>query len=69
VYICEIKFSHSPLDSSVIPEVQRKIDCIKKPKFFSYRPVLIHVSGVIDAVIDREFFDHIISFEELLMGR
>lgn len=66
VYICEIKFSKSPIKASIIKEMQKKIDAIKLPKNFSFRPVLIHVNGVSEEVIDAEYFAQIIDFSELL---
>lgn len=66
LYICEIKFSKEPIGTSVIKEMQQKIDCIAKPKGFSFRPVLIHVNGVTDAVIESEYFAKIIDFGQFL---
>lgn len=66
LYICEIKFSKSPLPLSILDEVKQKIDNLHMPKNFSYRPVLIHVNGVTTAVIESGYFSAIISFGELL---
>jgi len=66
LYICEIKFSKSPIGSAIIQEVQEKIDSITSPKGFSFRPVLIHVNGVTDDVIDADYFSTIIDFGKLL---
>ncbi len=66
LYICEIKFSKNKIGHSIIQEVQKKIDTLKRPKGFSCRPVLIHVNGVSDDVIDSDYFSNIIDFGELL---
>jgi AAA+ ATPase superfamily predicted ATPase len=66
VYICEIKFSKSALTQAIIEEVQNKIDRLQLPKNFSYRPVLIHVNGVADSVVDSHYFSDIIDFGQLL---
>lgn len=66
LYICEIKFSRSPIATHVMKEVQQKIDRLKRPKGFSCRPVLIHVNGVSDAVIESDYFVKIINFSSLL---
>lgn len=66
LYICEIKYSKNPLSKSVILEVQEKINKLKRPKGFSCRPVLIHVNGVQDSVIDADYFDSIINFHDLV---
>lgn len=66
LYLCEIKFSRSQIGTSIINEVQQKIDRILLPKHFSYRPVLIHVNGVQEQVVDSGFFSAIIDFSKLL---
>ena len=68
LYICEIKFSKNQIDQSVIQEVQEKIKRLKRPKGFACRPVLIHVSGVQESVVEREYFDYVIDFRDLLIG-
>lgn len=66
VYVCEIKFSKSALGVSVIEEVRQKIERIALPKHFSYRPVLIHVNGTSDAVVEEGYFSKIINVGDLL---
>jgi AAA+ ATPase superfamily predicted ATPase len=66
LYVCEIKFSKNPIGPRVIEDVQEKTKRLKVPKRFSIRPVLIHVNGVEDSVLDREYFDKIIDFSQLL---
>lgn len=67
LYICEIKFSKEPIGLSVVKEVQQKMDRIAKPKNFSIRPILIHVNGVTDAVMESDFFAKIIDFGQFLI--
>lgn len=66
VYVCEIKFSHAPIESSLIPEMQKKLDRLRLPRHFSYRSVLIHVNGVKDEVIKSGYFSAMIDFGALL---
>lgn len=66
LYICEIKFSKNPIGVDVIKEVQQKIDRLKRPKGFSCRPILIHVNGVTDDLIDEGYFAGVIDFSKLL---
>lgn len=68
LYICEIKFSTMPIGPSLINEVQQKMDRLVKPKGFSMRPVLIHVNGVTEAVVESDFFAKIIDFSQFLEG-
>ena len=66
LYVIEIRFSKDPLGPDVIKEVKEKINRIERPKGFSCRPVLIHVNGVSDALIEEDFFSSIIDFSQLL---
>jgi uncharacterized protein len=65
VYVCEIKFSKAPIARAVITEVDTKIRALGKPRNFTFRPILIHVNGVDDAVGEAGYFDAIIDFGEL----
>ncbi len=67
LYLCEIKFSKSPIESSIINEIEDKIKKFKIPSGFSIRPVLITVNGVTDCVEESGFFSRIINFSEMLM--
>ena len=67
LYVCEIKFSRNTIGSEVINEVQTKIDHIYKPKGFSCRPVLIHVNGVSDDVIESGYFASILDVGDFFL--
>lgn len=66
LFICEIKFSRNKIGAEVIEEVKEKIERISLPRGFSCWPVLIHVNGVTDAVIESRYFTQIIDFSSLL---
>lgn len=66
LYLCEIKFSKNEIGSSVIREVEEKMNRMVLPRGFSVRPVLIHVCGITEAVEDAGFFSHIIDFGQML---
>jgi hypothetical protein len=66
LYICEIKFSKNQIDSSVIEEIQKKIDALKSPIGYSFRPVLIHVNGVTEDLLESDYFANIIDLKEFL---
>lgn len=66
LYVCEIRQSRSQITSKVIEAVERKIARLKLPKRFTALPVLIHVNGVRQEVVDRRYFAKIIDFGELL---
>jgi uncharacterized protein len=66
LYLFEIKFSKNPVQIKAIEEMKEKISNLALPKNFSYRPVLIHINGVDDVVVESEFFANIIDFGKLL---
>lgn len=69
IYVCEVKFSKNKIGMKIIKEMEEKRARLKIPKFFSIRPILIHVNGVQESVISEKYFDKIIDFSELLSGK
>lgn len=65
IYVCEVKF-RKKVESSVISEVQDKIKKLKYPKTMSVRPVLIYVGELAPSIESENFFDKIISLDDLL---
>ncbi len=61
LYVCEIKFSKNEIGTSVIDEVRQKIARLNPPQGFACIPVLIHINGVSQEVIDSEYFGMIIN--------
>ncbi len=68
LYMCEIKFSKDPISINIVEEMETKRRNLKIPKHHSIRPVLIHVNGVDNRLLDTRYFDKIIDFGELLGG-
>jgi hypothetical protein len=66
LYLCEIKFSKDPIGKKVIEEMEEKRNRLQVPRHFSIRPILIHVNGVEDRVLEENYFDKIIDFGQLL---
>jgi AAA+ ATPase superfamily predicted ATPase len=66
LFVCEIKFSRNCIGLQIVDEVKEKISNISLPRGFSCWPVLIHVNGVSDAVVDSGYFTKIIDFSTLL---
>lgn len=66
LYLCEIKFSKSPVNKKVIDELEEKRKRLRVPRSFSTRPVLIHVNGVDESLLEENYFDKIIDFGQLL---
>jgi uncharacterized protein len=55
LYACEVKFRQEVVGSEVIEEVKEKLYRLKLPRGFSCRPVLIHVNGVSEEVVDSGY--------------
>lgn len=66
LHICEVKFRQGKIGSEVINEVKEKIQALQLPRGFSCRPILLHVNGVDESVVDSGFFARIVDFRELL---
>lgn len=66
LYVCEIKFLKITISKKIIKEMEEKKERLKVPKNFSIRPILIHVNGVEDEIVEEGFFDKIIDFASLL---
>jgi len=66
LYACEVKFSKQEIKPDVLNEVKQKLNSFFLPKGFSIMPVLIHVNGVSEHIIDEQYFSHIINFSDIL---
>ena len=66
LYACEVKFRQGIIGAEVIEEVEEKLRRLQLPRGFSCRPVLIHVNGVSEEVLDSGYFARIIDLSELL---
>ena len=66
-YLCEIKFSEKKITNQIINEVKQKVKNLFFPKNISIKPVLIHVNGVEQSVLDEGFFSAIISLEDFFL--
>lgn len=62
LYVCEVKFCKSLVGNKIIKEMENKIKKMKIPRNCSIRPVLIHVNGVEERVLDERYFDKVINF-------
>ncbi len=67
LFACEIKFSTHKIGLSIVEEVRQKLSKIHLPKGFTCLPVLIHVNGVTEEVVQAEYFYRVINFSDLLL--
>ncbi|MBL8677367.1 MAG: ATPase, partial [Alphaproteobacteria bacterium] len=66
LFACEIKFSQKEIKAEIIKEMQEKLDRFVLPRRFSCWPVLVHVNGVDESLMDSGYFTEIIDFGEFL---
>lgn len=66
LYACEIKFSRNEIKGEIIQEMKDRLSRLVLPRGFACVPVLIHVNGVDDAVLEADYFSSIIDFSALL---
>lgn len=66
IYLCEVKFYLSKVGKQVVEEVEEKIKRLSHPKGYTVRPILIHVNGVTEGVIESCLFDKIIDLSDFL---
>lgn len=66
LYLCEVKFKKDKIGKKILEEMEEKRKRLKIPRNFSIRPVLIHVNGVDESVLEANYFDKIIDFSQLL---
>lgn len=66
LYVFEIKFLRKPVGIKVVNEVKEKISRISTPKGMAILPVLVHVNGVTEQLIESNYFHSIIDFSQIL---
>ncbi|MBF5059596.1 ATP-binding protein [Candidatus Neptunochlamydia vexilliferae] len=66
LYVCEIKFSRSPISAKAVDEMKKKIRALALPRGTSALPVLIHLDGVTHSPEIKDYFYETIDFGELL---
>ena len=62
----KLNFLVIPVKTDVITEVKEKINRLKTPRYASRRPVLIHVNGVVEDVLESQYFSDVIDFGQML---
>jgi len=66
LYLCEVKFKKDKIEKKILDEMEEKRTRLIIPRHFSIRPILIHVNGVDESVLDAGYFDKTIDFSQLL---
>ena len=66
LYVCEVKFTKEKVGRKILEEVEEKRKRLKIPRYFSIRPILVHVNGVEESVLEENYFDKVIDFSRML---
>ncbi len=66
LFACEFKFKLKEISTSIISEMQDKLNRFSTPRDHSIVPVLFHIGGVSDAVIDHDYFYRIVDLASLV---
>jgi AAA+ ATPase superfamily predicted ATPase len=67
IYLCEIKFKKDEIKPTIVSEMKSKMEKLTLPRNFSCWPVLIHVNGVQESILESGFFTEIIDWSEFLV--
>ena len=62
--VCEIKYTESPVGTSAVAEVERKISLLSLGKKDSISRVLISACGTDKALAQRHYFDAILTLDD-----
>jgi AAA+ ATPase superfamily predicted ATPase len=65
IVVCEIKYSVNEIQTTVIPEMQRKCSLLKIPRGFSVQKALIRLYGPDRALSDSRYFDHCVTIKDI----
>ncbi len=66
ITICEIKYLQSSVDTTIIQEFEQKLRYFPNEKKKTIHKVLISAEGAAEALVNRAYFDRIITLEALL---
>lgn len=67
ITVCEIKYTQNQIGTAVIEAFEKKLIALKNDKKKTLHKVLISASGAETALINRHYFDEIITLDQLLL--
>lgn len=65
VTVCEIKYTQAKTNTHVIDEMEKKLALFQQKKHYTLHRVLISAAGAEEALINRAYFDDILTLEDL----
>jgi len=66
LFLFEIKFSKNLIKLAVVESVKEKIRRLNLPRNYSVLPVLVHVNGIADSILEEDYFYSITDFSDFL---
>lgn len=66
LFVCEFKFKRKPLGTSVIEDMEAKLERLSVPRGFGVVPVLFHLGDISDSVHTKKYFYRIIDIADFL---
>lgn len=66
ITLCEVKFHQKEIDTTIIPEVERKCQLFPLPKGYTLEKALISLHGPSKALLDTEYFHHYVSMKDIM---
>ncbi len=67
IVLCEIKYHDSTIGTEIIPEIERKLQLLKKYSKFTIEKVLITVNGITEPLKQSEYFHQVLDINDLLV--
>jgi len=64
--VCEVKYQDAPIGVDLIPEVERKLQSLPTSRRRSIHKVLITASGTTKGLLERAYFDRVLTLEDLV---
>ena len=64
--VCEVKYQDAPIGVDLIPEVERKLQSLPTSRRRSIHKVLITASGITKGLLERAYFDRVLTLEDLV---
>jgi len=65
VTVCEIKYWSREVGTKIISDMKRKLELLKIPRGYSLETALISLYGPDEALKDTNYFDHIVTLEDI----
>ncbi|MBI4602685.1 MAG: hypothetical protein HY721_12075, partial [Planctomycetes bacterium] len=66
VTLCELKYHDEPIETKVIPEVERKCRLLRLPAGHTLEKALISLRGPTPALADAQYFHHSLTLDDIL---